>query len=400
MKDTKNFKKVWLALGLPLVTSYVLLVMLLVMFGSSDIDMARISTSELRAFVGFFAIVITAVMAVSAFLVNSFLLPIARIKEYLSCLTSKWELSIVLQSSSDSVTAEIVTNIRLLVSKFSEVVAEVNTVKAQLSDSTEKLSHIIKDANISLKAQQKEISHVVESTSQMTNTVQDVAKNASQAAEAAEAAAAETVRGDELVAKTLSSINQLAKEVGNAREVISRVDSDSKEIGSVLDVIKGIAEQTNLLALNAAIEAARAGEQGRGFAVVADEVRTLAQRTQQSTLEIENMIERLQSGAAEAVNVMEEGTSRAQLNVEEGQKAGESLRTIKESITVIGDMNQQIASSTSQQRAVAEEVSANLVNITEASAKSSSDAEKSAEVSVDIETVIKELHTMTACYHV
>ncbi|MFM8453488.1 MAG: methyl-accepting chemotaxis protein [Gammaproteobacteria bacterium] len=250
-------------------------------------------------------------------------------------------------------------------------------------------------ARDALKGQQKEIAHISEATSQMSGTVQDVAKNASHAADAAQSAGQETVRGDELVARTLSSINQLAKEVSHASEVIQRVDSDSKEIGSVLDVIKGIAEQTNLLALNAAIEAARAGEQGRGFAVVADEVRTLAQRTQQSTQEIQNMIERLQSGAAQAVTVMQEGTNRVQANVEEATKAGESLRAIKQSIGMIGDMNIQIASATEKQISVAKAINENLSHISEVALQTSQGSDHAAQSVQDLLNLAANLKALT-----
>ena len=275
-----------------------------------------------------------------------------------------------------------------LLEKFRSIVSQVQGANTKLSDFTDQLLAILVQAQDALRSQQKEINPVAAATHQMTTTVQDVAKNAVHAAGAAQSAGQETIRGDDLVARTLSSINQLAKEVGNASEVIQRVDSDSKEIGTVLDVIKGIAEQTNLLALNAAIEAARAGEQGRGFAVVADEVRTLAQRTQQSTQEIQNMIERLQSGAAQAVTVMQEGRNRAQANVEEAAKAGESLRAIKGAISLISEMNIQIAKTTGEQSKVSEAINSSLSSITQASSNSSQGAELSHKMSKAIQDTV------------
>jgi len=155
----------------------------------------------------------------------------------------------------------------------------------------------------------------------------------------------------------------LASEVENAADVIDKLRQDSENIGTVLDVIKGIAEQTNLLALNAAIEAARAGEQGRGFAVVADEVRTLASRTQESTQEIQEMIERLQSRSSDAVNVMEQGRSRAEKTVDQAAMAGDSLDAITNSVASINEMNTLIAAASEEQSSVSEEINRNVVNI-------------------------------------
>jgi methyl-accepting chemotaxis protein len=182
--------------------------------------------------------------------------------------------------------------------------------------------------------------------------VQEVARNATEAAKAASHSDEEAQNGQAVVDRTINAIDALASEVDRAANVIHRLEQDSDKIGTVLDVIKGIAEQTNLLALNAAIEAARAGEQGRGFAVVADEVRTLASRTQQSTAEIQQMIERLQAGAQEAVSVMEDSRSRASDSVSSAQSAGQSLESITRSVASITDMNTQIASAADEQSAL------------------------------------------------
>lgn len=398
MKNANIETKLWLLTVLPFVLGLGLLGGGLFLFGGMGDAPKNVDPMLVRYYAIGGGGAFVFVLLFSRWLVGHIIKPIKQISNALLMTAREGDLTNELSIPGTDMVASMADSFNALVKNFRVMVLDLTNANEQLAGSSVKLSNLMTEANRSLRSQQNEIAHVVNSTSQMTNTVQVVADNASQAAEAAHAAGEETVRGDELVARTLSSINQLAKEVSNAREVISRVDSDSKEIGSVLDVIKGIAEQTNLLALNAAIEAARAGEQGRGFAVVADEVRTLAQRTQQSTLEIENMIERLQSGAAEAVTVMEEGTSRAQENVEEAQKAGESLRTIKEAITVIGDMNQQIAASTSQQSSVAEEVSANLGNITEVSAKSAAAAEECATMSRDIEKVVVLLKNMAGSF--
>ncbi len=222
--------------------------------------------------------------------------------------------------------------------------------------------------------QKDEVDKVATAMTEMSATVHEVARNATEAAEAAQRADEETTKGKMVVSQAIEAIDLLANEVNDAAQVIHRLEQDSDEIGAVLDVIRGIAEQTNLLALNAAIEAARAGEQGRGFAVVADEVRTLAQRTQQSTQEIQNMIERLQSGAQDAVKAMEQGRSRAQVGVEQAAEAGTSLETIAQAVGTISDMNTQIATAAEEQSVVAEEINLNIVSISDMADKIASES--------------------------
>ncbi len=192
---------------------------------------------------------------------------------------------------------------------------------------------------------------------------QEVARPGAMAAEAAHSADDESNQGRGVVQETIDTIDSLASDIGQAVQVINQLEENSDNIGGVLDVIRGIAEQTNLLALNAAIEAARAGEQGRGFAVVADEVRTLAHRTQESTQEIQSMIESLQSGARNAVEVMNKSNERSQVCVTKAASAGESLTSITSSVKQINDMNLQIATAAEEQTSVAEEINRNVLQI-------------------------------------
>ena len=209
----------------------------------------------------------------------------------------------------------------------------------------------------------------------MSASAIEVSKSAEHVAVAAGDAEREALNGREVVGQTVNSISNLAKEVELASSVMHNLKGESENIGTVLDVIKGIAEQTNLLALNAAIEAARAGEQGRGFAVVADEVRTLAGRTQQSTQEIQVMIESLQSGAHEAVSVMENSRGMAQESVEFVSEAGTYLDTITKSVGDISNMTTQIATASQQQSAVVEAVNQSVVAITDLANKTNDDAQ-------------------------
>lgn len=226
---------------------------------------------------------------------------------------------------------------------------------------------------------------------QMSHTVTDVAGHTSEAAQLAQAAMSEFTAGQEEVNKTQSSINDLAEKVVEAADVINQLSDDSSQIGQVMQVIEEIAEQTNLLALNAAIEAARAGEQGRGFAVVADEVRNLALRTQDSTREIHQMIEKMHAGSSKAVSVMVQGQEQANLSVEQARRAGESLNAINLSVTHITDMNQQIAQATEQQSDVAIEISNNFNEITQSAILAEQEAAKITAASQALESLARSL---------
>ena len=272
-------------------------------------------------------------------------------------------LTLRLQDSGNMEVAKLGQAFNLFVDKVRSLVVDVANSTSLLSSATVEMSAITSESNNNISRQRSEIDQLATSMNQMTATVQEVARNAAEAANAARQADSEATRGQEIVRSTANSIKSLAQEVEDAAGVINKLESDSESIGQVLDVIRGIADQTNLLALNAAIEAARAGEQGRGFAVVADEVRTLASRTQKSTQEIQAMIERLQTGTRAAVKVMQKGRAQASSSVEQAQMAGTSLSTITVAVTRITDMNTQIASAAEQQSAVAEEINRNVVNI-------------------------------------
>lgn len=261
---------------------------------------------------------------------------------------------------------------------FTEVVESIKGNAAQLASAAEELSAITEQSSKGVVRQQSETQQVATAMNEMSATVQEVAKNAASAATAASEADEQAKNGHAVVNDTVTTITALANEVSLTADVIERLKGDSLSIGAVLDVIRDIAEQTNLLALNAAIEAARAGEQGRGFAVVADEVRTLASRTQQSTQEINEMIERLQSGANEAVTAMEQGRSKAEATVEQAQKAGAALNAITEVVYNIKAMNMQIASAADEQSATAEEINRNIVNISEVADETASGSQQTA----------------------
>ncbi|WP_412547807.1 methyl-accepting chemotaxis protein [Pseudomonas sp. PDM14] len=229
-----------------------------------------------------------------------------------------------------------------------------------------------------------EIDQVATAVHEMTATAQDVARNATHAAEAANHADRSANDGKRIVQNTSNAIAVLATEIGRAVGVVQTLAKDSENINAILVAIRGIAEQTNLLALNAAIEAARAGEQGRGFAVVADEVRNLAQKTQQATEEIQSMIQQLQSGTREVVNVMEHSQTKTDDSVQQAAAAAEALEAITQAVSVINDMNTQIASAAEEQSAVAEDINRNVTNIGQVAAEVAGGADEASAASAEL----------------
>jgi methyl-accepting chemotaxis protein len=264
------------------------------------------------------------------------------------------------------------------VKKIAKTVDEINTTSEKLAIASQQSSAITRAAELGVDRQQAETTQVAAAMQEMTATVQEVALHAFKASAAAATADNDACTSKSVIHEAIKGINLLASEVDSAALVMKELESDSTSIGEVLSTIQGIAEQTNLLALNAAIEAARAGEQGRGFAVVADEVRTLASRTQNSTLEIQKTIERLQSRAEQASKVMENGKKQATASVEQAASSGAAMENISLKIDSISDMNNQIASAAEEQRAVAEEINRNINNINQVTIDTSSGIRKSA----------------------
>ncbi|WP_455208173.1 methyl-accepting chemotaxis protein [Kaarinaea lacus] len=264
----------------------------------------------------------------------------------------------------------------VLVESLRTQVSVISRDAENLAVSSLNLSATIESTEEALQHQRQETDLVATSVNEMSASAMEVSKNAEHVAAAASDAKREALNGQQVVQQTVNSINNLADEVQLASEVMHNLKGESQNIGTVLDVIKGIAEQTNLLALNAAIEAARAGEQGRGFAVVADEVRTLAGRTQQSTQEIQNMIESLQAGTNQAVSVMDKSREMTRESVEFANEAGSYLETITRSVGDISDMTSHIATASEQQSAVVEAVNQSVVAITDLANRTSDGAER------------------------
>ncbi|MFZ3154772.1 MAG: methyl-accepting chemotaxis protein [Pseudomonas sp.] len=230
---------------------------------------------------------------------------------------------------------------------------------------------------------------------EMSATSQEVARHAAEAAGAADAADTAARQGEMVMQATIQTITDIRSEISNTSEVIRRLEADSGRIGKVLEVIRGIAEQTNLLALNAAIEAARAGEQGRGFAVVADEVRTLAQRTAESTAEIHQIIDTVQTGAVNAVRAIESGQQRSEQGVTQVTDAGATLQLITRAVEAIRDMNRQIATAAEEQTSVAEDISRNLTEITAIATANQENVQRTENAGQNLHTLSGQLNEVT-----
>jgi methyl-accepting chemotaxis protein len=261
---------------------------------------------------------------------------------------------------------------------------QVKSAADQLSKTTDQNNKLIDEQNAATE-------QVATAINEMSVTVQEVARNANDASMGAKDADQHSRKGDRIVTETIDAINLLANDVQKASDVTAELADESLNIGSVLDVIKGIAEQTNLLALNAAIEAARAGEQGRGFAVVADEVRTLASRTQKSTHEIENIIECIQTKSKTTATTMQEGQQRVLTTVQQAGSAGESLKSITQSVATISEMNTVIATAAEEQSSVTDEINRNIVRISEIASQNSIGAKDTSLASEQLASLATEL---------
>ncbi|MDO9372260.1 MAG: methyl-accepting chemotaxis protein [Gammaproteobacteria bacterium] len=265
-----------------------------------------------------------------------------------------------------------------------ELIGGISDGVTQIASAAEQLSSVTEQTSAGVNSQKVETDQVATAMNEMAATVQEVARNAEEASEAAVAADQQAREGDKVVGEAIAQIERLASEVGNSTEAMGHLKRESDKIGSVLDVIKSVAQQTNLLALNAAIEAARAGEAGRGFAVVADEVRSLAQRTQKSTEEIEELIVGLQSGTQQVATIMDNSRGLTDSSVELTRRAGNALENITRTVSAIQAMNQQIATAAEQQSAVAEEINRSVLNVRDVSEQTSAASEETAASSAEL----------------
>ncbi|MGO1749024.1 MAG: methyl-accepting chemotaxis protein [Marinobacter sp.] len=305
-------------------------------------------------------------------------------------------LSVHIDNNRTDEIGRLMAALATMVSGLRELVRSIESGATNIAASAEELSTVTSQTSDGINRQKQETDQVAAAMNEMTATVADIARNAEQAFTIASDAANQATKGEHEVRETVNQVNSLSVEVSQSMEIIQGLQAETANIGTVLDVIKSVAEQTNLLALNAAIEAARAGEQGRGFAVVADEVRSLAQRTQSSAQEIEALVTTLQSSAKISVSAMESSASLASHTLERATATGASIERITHSVEEIKQYNNQIATASEQQTSVAEEINQNVTRIRDVTDQSAASSNQTASSSSELARLGSELQTLVS----
>ncbi|MCG3735409.1 methyl-accepting chemotaxis protein [Vibrio cincinnatiensis] len=304
------------------------------------------------------------------------------------------DLSIQVGKTSEDEMGMLLNAVQMAASRLNRMMITITRASEELASSSQELAVVTEQTTSGIMSQEEETEQVATAINQMTATVAEVANNAAQASDSAHVAANEAENGAKIVNNTVNSIDTLAQIVNDSSDNVHHVEQEVLNISSILNVIKEIADQTNLLALNAAIEAARAGEAGRGFAVVADEVRSLASRTQNSTSEIEQIIVQLQQGTQVAVDSMKQGAVQVDECVDLARRTSAALNSITEAVDVIAEMNIQIASASEEQRSVSESINQNIINVKHVAEENAAAADQTRASSTDIARLASELKTL------
>ncbi|WP_122610927.1 HAMP domain-containing methyl-accepting chemotaxis protein [Pseudomonas viridiflava] len=341
----------------------------------------------------FIALAALATVALAMLLTRSIVRPLSSAVDAAESV-AKGDLTRPIETHGNDEVSRLLKALATMQQNLRETLQGISGSATQLATAADELSAVTVDSTQGLQEQNNEIEQAATAVNQMTAAVEEVARNAVSTSDATRQSSQSAQLGQERVSETASAINALASDVQNTGELVQSLANQSQDIGKVLDVIRAIAEQTNLLALNAAIEAARAGESGRGFAVVADEVRALAYRTQQSTQEIEQMVQGMRSGSSQALESMQASASRAASTLVLAERAGEALVTITASVHEIHERNLVIASAAEEQAQVAREVDRNLVNIRDLSVRSAAGADQTSASSHELSQLANALQGM------
>ncbi|MBQ4838788.1 MULTISPECIES: methyl-accepting chemotaxis protein [Pseudoalteromonas] len=357
-----------------------------------------VSSANIATWTGMIAATLLAI-GIAYFTVSRITKPLAEVNRVLD-IVAKGDMTHSLDASAKDEFGELAQSCNTLITSLKELITGIVSRSTQLAAASEQTSAITAESSQAIKSQQSQVEQAATATTEMSSTAHGVSNSAHQALEEIKNADQEAERVKGISHDNKRTIEQLAHEVEEVSTVINKLHQDSSAIGGILDVIRGIAEQTNLLALNAAIEAARAGEQGRGFAVVADEVRSLASKTQESTQEIQSMIESLQAGAEEAVTAMSKGQQQAESCVSQSDIANEALNCITDAVSRAHDVSEEIATAANEQQQVSQEISERLESIVAIAEQTAEGANQTSTSSSEVAKLAEELRQSVSQFRV